>query len=376
MRIAQVSPLYESVPPEQYGGTERIASYLTEELVALGHEVTLFASGDSKTKARLIAPYPRSLRTDSRVVDPLSHHFCMLEQVFRRLDEFDVIHFHVDYLHFPLSRRSSATQMTTLHGRLDYPDLVPLFKEYAEMAVSSISDSQRGPLPWLNWQGTIYHGLPTRLFDFSPRPGKYLAFLGRVSPEKGPDRAIEISRRTGIPLKIAAKVDKVDKEYFETVIKPLLDTSPTVEFIGEIGDSYKGQFLGEALALLFPINWPEPFGLVMIEAMACGTPVIAFRRGSVPEVMEQGESGFIVEDVEGAVACLAGIESFDRRKCRARFDARFTAQRMAEEYLQCYGSLIERNRLASEPMPLYRGKRGRHYTIEGPVLRPGDLVAS
>src|SRR5947208_2602158 len=267
MRIAQVAPLYESVPPKYYGGTERVVSYLTEELVRQGHEVTLFASGDSETNARLVAACRRSLRLDNRYLRQMAHHFVMLERVFQRAGEFDVIHFHVDYLHFPLSRRETVTHMTALHGRLDIPDLVPLYQEFREMPVISISNAQREPLPWANWQGTVYHGLPEDLFRFRPKPENYLAFLGRISPEKRVDRAIEIAKRTGIPLKVAAKVDPVDKDYFDREIEPLLRNS-AVNYVGEISDEEKDQFLGNAYALLFPIDWPEPFGLVMIEAMA------------------------------------------------------------------------------------------------------------
>src|SRR3954447_5710201 len=270
MRIAQVAPLYESVPPKLYGGTERIVSYLTEELVRQGHDVTLFASGDSVTGARLVAPCERSLRLDPRCVDPLAHHLVLIEEVFRRAEELDVLHFHIDYLHFPVSRRLRVPHVTTLHGRLDLPDLVPLHREFRGMPVTSISDAQRAPLPWLDWQGTVYHGLPGDLHHLVDEPGDYLAFLGRVSPEKGLDHAIEIARRAGLPLRVAAKVDPADVAYYEEVIQPLL-AQPHVEFLGEIGEEEKQGFLGNARAVLFLIDWPEPFGLVMIEAMACGT---------------------------------------------------------------------------------------------------------
>jgi len=274
MRIAQVAPLFESVPPKYYGGTERVVSYLTEELVCQGHEVTLFASGDSVTKAHLVAACRRSLRLDKHCIDQLSHQVLMLEHVFQRAAEFDIVHFHVDYLHFPLSRREQLTHVTTLHGQLDIPDLVPLYHEFRDMPVVSISNCQREPLPWANWQATIYHGVPADTYQFRAEPGSYLAFLGRISPEKRVDRAIKIARQVQIPLKIAAKVDRVDKDYFEAVVEPLLRDS-LIEFVGEIGDGEKDEFLGHAYALLFPIDWPEPFGLAMIEAMACGTPVIA-----------------------------------------------------------------------------------------------------
>jgi len=289
MRIAQVAPLFESVPPKYYGGTERVVSYLTEELVCQGHEVTLFASGDSVTKAHLVAACRRSLRLDKHCIDQLSHQVLMLEHVFQRAAEFDIVHFHVDYLHFPLSRREQLTHVTTLHGRLDIPDLVPLYHEFRDMPVVSISNCQREPLPWANWQATIYHGVPADTYQFRAEPGSYLAFLGRISPEKRVDRAIKIARQVQIPLKIAAKVDRVDKDYFEAVVEPLLRDS-LIEFVGEIGDGEKDEFLGHAYALLFPIDWPEPFGLAMIEAMACGTPVIAYRSGAVPEVMENFET--------------------------------------------------------------------------------------
>lgn len=335
MRIGQVSPLYESVPPKHYGGTERIVSYLTEELVRQGHEVTLYASGDSVTDARLVAACGRSLRLDERCIDQLAHHLVMLERVFHHADEFDVVHFHVDYLHFPFSRRRILPHVTTLHGRLDIPDLVPLYREYREMPVVSISDAQRGPLPWANWQATVHHGLPHDLYRFRARTGSYLAFLGRISPEKRVDRAIEIAKRVGIPLKIAAKVDRVDKEYFESVIEPLL-RAPLIEYIGEIGDGEKDEFLGNAYALLFPINWPEPFGLVMIEAMACGTPVIAYRRGSVPEVIDDGLTGFIVNSLEEAVQAVRRVPELNRASCRKAFEDRFSSKRMADDYLQIY----------------------------------------
>jgi glycosyltransferase involved in cell wall biosynthesis len=341
MRIAQVAPLYESVPPRYYGGTERIVSYLTEELVRLGHEVTLFASGDSQTKARLVAACPRSLRLDPECIDQLAHHIVMLERVQQRADEFDVIHFHVDYLHFPLSRRGDFANVTTLHGRLDIPDLVPLYEEYPDVPLISISDAQREPLPRVNWQATVYHGLPDDLYRYRPDAGTYLAFLGRISPEKRVDRAIEIAHQVGIPIRIAAKVDRVDRDYFDSVIEPMLH-HPLVEFVGEIGEDDKDEFLGDAQALLFPIDWPEPFGLVMIEAMACGTPVIAYRNGSVPEVMEEGRTGFIVEDLDDAVEAARRVPQLSRARCREIFEQRFTAARMARDYVDVYERLIGR----------------------------------
>jgi glycosyltransferase involved in cell wall biosynthesis len=347
MRIAQVSPLYESVPPKLYGGTERVVSYLTEELVQQGHEVTLFASGDSVTQARLVPACERSLRLNSDCVDQLAHHILMLEQVYQQADNFDIIHFHIDYLHFPLSRHTGFANVTTLHGRLDIPDLVPLYQEFREMPVVSISDSQREPLSWVNWQGTVYHGLPLDLFRYHEQPGDYLAFLGRISPEKRVDRAIEVAKRVQIPLKIAAKVDAVDEKYFEEEIKPLLD-HPLIEFVGEVGDEAKGEFLGNAYALLFPINWPEPFGLVMIEAMACGTPIIAYDRGSVTEVLEHGRSGFIVDNLEEAVDAVQRVSTIERKQCRRDFEERFSAARMAQDYVAIYQQLVEDKQMRAE----------------------------
>ena len=340
MRIAQVAPLHESVPPRLYGGTERIVSYLTEELVRQGHDVTLFASGDSRTRARLIAGSPRALRLDPRVVDPLAHHVLLLEQVFRRAAQFDLVHYHCDYLHFPFSRRSGLADVTTLHGRLDLPDLVPLYREFRDRPVISISNDQRGPLPFAHWLAMVHHGLPPALYRFRGGTGGYLAFVGRISPEKRVDRAIEIAERAGMPIRIAAKVDRADREYFEDAIRPLFDL-PDVDYVGEIEEAQKNDFLGDASALLFPIDWPEPFGLVMIEAMACGTPVIAWRRGSVPEVVDDGVSGFVVDDLDGAVAAVREARELDRAGVRATFDRRFTAQRMADEYLAVYERVLE-----------------------------------
>ena len=337
MRIAQIAPLIESVPPKLYGGTERVVSYLTEALVEQGHKVTLFASGDSATRAQLVAPCPQALRLGDGCADPLVHMLLMLEQVFQRAGEFDILHFHVDYLHFPLSRRVGARTVTTLHGRLDIADLVPIFREFAEMPVVSISDAQRAPLDWVNWAGTVQHGLPD-LYRYRAGRGNYLAFMGRISPEKRVDRAIEIARRVGMDLKVAAKVDVADRAYFNRKIAPLLK-GPGVEYVGEIGEEQKGEFLGEAAALLFPIDWPEPFGLVMIEAMACGTPVIAYRRGSAPEVIANGETGFLVDDLDEAVSAVKQLDQISRRRCREYFEAHFTAERMARDYLDVYERL-------------------------------------
>ena len=339
MRIAQVAPLHEAVPPKLYGGTERVVHYLTEELVKMGHEVTLFASKDSQTSARLIPCCERSLRLDPRCQDRLAHHVLMLEKVAQMSSEFDVIHFHIDYLHFPLMRRLKTPHVTTLHGRLDIPDIYPLYREFAEMPVVSISNDQRKPLPFVNWVATVYHGLPKDLYRFYARGGDYLAFLGRISPEKRPDRAIKIAEKVGMKLLIAAKIDEADRAYYEEVIRPLLK-SPWVEFIGEINDREKNEFLGKAYALLFPIDWPEPFGLVMIEAMACGTPVIAWRCGSVPEVIEDGVNGFIVESLEEAVEAVEKVPQIKRILCRKVFERRFSSERMAADYLDVYQKVI------------------------------------
>jgi glycosyltransferase involved in cell wall biosynthesis len=339
MRIAQVAPLYESVPPKLYGGTERVVSWLTEELVGLGHDVTLFASGDSMTSAKLVPACNQALRLHPNCVDQVAHHINMIEHVYQNKDDFDLIHFHLDYMHFPVSRREEMAQLTTLHGRLDLVDLVPLYQTFPEMPVVSISDAQRQPLPWLNWQGTVHHGLPADSLSFNPGPGTYLAFLGRTSPEKGLDEAIRIAKLTGIPLKIAAKVDRADTEYFNSVIQPLLN-DPLIQFIGEIGYAEKNEFLGNALALLFPINWPEPFGIVMIEALACGTPVVAYPRGSVPEVIEDGVSGFLVPDAQAAAQAVLNLHRIKRAVCRKRFERRFSAARMAQDYLAIYKRLL------------------------------------
>jgi glycosyltransferase involved in cell wall biosynthesis len=341
MRIAQVAPLIESVPPKLYGGTERIVSYLTEELVRQGHDVTLFASGDSTTSAELVPGSAMALRLDPSVRDALPYQVMMLEQVRRRASEFDVIHFHTDLVHFALARGLPARHLTTLHGRLDLPDLVPFYRAFPDVPLVSVSNDQRRPMPKVNWVGTIHHGLPRDLLPFQPAPkGGYLAFLGRISPEKRPDRAIEIAARAGLPLRIAAKVDRVDQAYWEAQIRPMLAAHRNVEYIGEIGEADKAAFLGNALALLFPIDWPEPFGLVMIEAMACGTPVIAFRRGSVPEVVEDGVSGYIVDNLEDAVEAVGRLGALDRARVRHAFERRFTAERMAADYVSAYRALL------------------------------------
>jgi glycosyltransferase involved in cell wall biosynthesis len=343
MKIAQVSPLYESVPPKLYGGTERVVSYLTEALVQAGHKVVLFASGDSVTSAELVAPCKQALRLDPTCKDAIAYHLIMLDQVFRRAAEFDLIHFHVDYLHFPLSARSPIRHVTTLHGRLDLSHLPAVYHQFPGMPVVSISNAQRAPLPFARWQATVYHGLPLDLLRSFESPGSYLAFLGRIAPEKRVDLAIEIAKRSGIPLRIAAKVDAADREYFAERIKPLLD-HPLVEYIGEIGEREKSEFLGGARALLFPIDWPEPFGLAMIESMACGTPVIAFRRGSVPEVVDHGVTGFVVNSVPEAVKAVEQVSHLSRARCRQIFEQRFSAERMARDYVAVYERLRMKGR--------------------------------
>jgi glycosyltransferase involved in cell wall biosynthesis len=340
MRIAQVAPLTEAIPPKLYGGTERVVHWLTEELVALGHDVTLFASGDSLTSAKLDAAWPRALRLDGSVRDPNALHMMMLERVRRRHNDFDLLHFHLDYYPFSLFSRQSTPFVTTLHGRLDLPEHQPVFTEFASVPVVSISNSQRRPLPQARWMRTIHHGLPAELLTPRPVEPRYLAFLGRIAPEKGIDRAIHIAQHCGIPLRIAAKVDVTDRDYFAERIEPLLSSSD-VEYIGEISDKDKSEFLSGAIALLVPIDWPEPFGLVMIEAMACGAPVIAFNRGSVPEIVEDGLTGFIVEDEIGAVGAVDRLASLPRDRIRKRFEERFTARRMAQDYLSVYRSLME-----------------------------------
>jgi glycosyltransferase involved in cell wall biosynthesis len=341
MRIAQIAPLYEAVPPKLYGGTERVVSYLTEALVDLGHDVTLFASGDSVTSARLEPAWPRALRLDPTIRDSMAPHMLLLEQVRQVADEFDVLHFHLDYLPFPLFSELDTPFVTTLHGRLDLPELQPVFDAFPHAPVVSISDSQRQPLPRANWLNTIYHGLPEQLLTPQPhRKPEYLAFLGRICPEKRVDTAIRIAAQSGLPLKIAAKVDKADQDYFKAEIEPLLSQAH-VEFVGEINEAQKPEFLSGAKALLFPIDWSEPFGLVMIESMACGTPVIAFNRGSVPEVIDHGLTGYIVEDVQGAVAALQRLDELSRVQIRAQFERRFSAKTMAQNYVDGYMALAE-----------------------------------
>jgi glycosyltransferase involved in cell wall biosynthesis len=347
MHIAQVAPLIESVPPKFYGGTERVVSYLTEELVHQGHEVTLFASGDSSTAARLHPVGERALRLDPACENVLAYHMLLVEEVHKQAELFDVIHFHTDFLHYTAFRHDATPLLTTLHGRLDLPDIMALYWEFRELPVISISDNQRRPMPWLNWRQTIYHGLPIDSLHYNDQPDGYLAFIGRMCPEKRPDLAIQIARKSGIPLKMAAKVDEADQEYYTNVILPLLDDTD-IDFIGEISEAEKSSFLGNALAVLFPIDWPEPFGLTMIEAMACGTPTIAFTAGSVPEVIDDGITGFIVNGIDGAVAAVKNIAALDRQAIRARFEERFTAERMARDYIAVYEKIQSSKPLAMQ----------------------------
>ncbi len=347
MKIAQVAPLHESVPPKLYGGTERVVSYLTEELLRRGHDVTLFASADSVTAAELVAASPRALRLDPAVKDATPWHMILLDQLRERADEFDVIHFHTDLWHLPLARMLDVPALTTLHGRLDLPDLDPFYRHFEGHPLVSVSDSQRAPMPPVEWAGTVYHGLPSGLLPFRSHPrGGYLAFLGRISPEKRPDRAIDIAVRAGMQLKIAAKIDEGNPAYWEEKIRPMVAAHDNVDYVGEIDEAAKADFLGDAAALLFPIDWPEPFGMVMIEAMSCGTPVIAFDRGSVPEVIEDGVSGFVVNGVEDAVSAVRKLPQLNRQTVRRRFEERFTAARMARDYERIYESLTTFPRVA------------------------------
>jgi glycosyltransferase involved in cell wall biosynthesis len=340
MRIAQIAPPIESVPPTCYGGTERVVSYLTEELVKQGHQITLFASGDSLTSADLVPCTKTALRLTPTVRDPIPYYMLMLDKVRERADEFDILHFHIDQFHFPIFRSMAHRTLTTLHGRQDLPDLQMLYRGFPEMPLVSISNAQRRPCAAANFAATVYHGIPKELHAANvDRRGSYLAFLGRICPEKRVDHAIAVARAAGVPLKIAAKVDKVDEDYFRETIMPLLN-GPGVEYIGEINEHAKTAFLGDALALLFPIDWPEPFGLALIEAMACGTPVLAFRRGSVPEIVDEGVTGYIVDTPEEAIAVLPDVLSLDRRAVRRRFDERFSADRMARDYIKVYHSLL------------------------------------
>ncbi len=361
MKIAQVSPLIESVPPRLYGGTERIVSYLTDELVRLGHDVTLFASGDSTTAAELVPCARMALRLDADVKDQFPYYMTMIDKVRERADEFDIIHFHIDYFQFPLFKDIGDKTVTTLHSRQDVSDLKTLYAAFPELPLVSISDAQRRPVASANFAGTVHHGLPIDLHTPNLKPsGDYVAFLGRISPEKRVDRAIRIARAAGIPIRIAAKVDKADREYYEHEIKPMLSL-PGVEFIGEINDRQKPEFLGNARAMLFPIDWPEPFGLVMIESMACGTPVLAFRNGSVPEVIDEGLSGYIVDSEDEAVSVLRQTVTLDRRQVRRRFEERFSAARMAKDYVNIYYKLLsQQDRPAHSRVAAGHLRAGRH----------------
>jgi glycosyltransferase involved in cell wall biosynthesis len=358
MKIAQVAPLYESVPPKFYGGTERVVSYLTEELVRQGHEVTLFASGDSVTNARLISNTEKALRLNAKCSDHLSHHIVQLQEIAERANEFDIIHFHNDYIHFPISVHFNVPHVTTLHGRMDLPELQHVYNKFPQQPVISISNKQREPMPQANWVGTIYHGLPANLLNIGTGEGNYLAFIGRISPEKRVDRAIEIAKAIGLQLKIAAKIDSEDQKYFDSHIKQLLD-DPLIEFIGEINEDQKERFLGDALAMLFPVDWPEPFGMVMIESMACGIPVIAFNCGSVPEVIDDGESGFIVNSVDESIKAVEKLNKLSKRNVRNCFEQRFTAERMTRDYIEIYQKMID--------SPARSGKlnyRDQHFFVE------------
>lgn len=366
MKIAQVAPLWESVPPQGYGGTERIVSYLTEELVRLGHDVTLFATADSVTAAKLEPMYSQALRLATGLCCREAPIFFQLEQAFgAKSDQFDIIHSHLDITGFPFARRCRTPVLTTLHGRLDLPELLPMFQEFPEMPVISISNAQRRPVGWLNWQDTVHHGLPADLYTFHPQQGKYLAFLGRISPEKRPDHAIALAKHVGMPLRIAAKVDPVDRVYFENQVEPLLD-HPLVEYVGEITDEEKDDFLGEAYALICPYDWPEPFGIVLIEALACGTPVLAYNRGSIPEVIEDRTTGLICEDLSQMIGALESIGRIDRARCRESFDRRFTVERMAQDYLKVYERQVEgRTFLPSAGIPA---------TLDQPLMLPEDAA--
>jgi glycosyltransferase involved in cell wall biosynthesis len=376
MRIAQIAPLMESVPPALYGGTERVVSYLTEELVRQGHSVTLFASGDSLTSGKLVPCASAALRLTESVRDPIPYYMLMLDKLRDLMDEFDIFHFHIDQFHFPLFRPIADRTLTTLHGRQDLPDLQALYRGFSDMPLVSISDAQRQPVSTAAFVKTVYHGIPLDLHRPSLKPhGGYLAFLGRVCPEKRPDRAIAIARASGIPLKIAAKVDKVDQAYFHTTIAPLLN-EPTVSFIGEINEQEKTEFLSEALALLFPIEWPEPFGLSMIEAMACGTPVLAFGLGSVPEIVDEGVTGSIVDSIEEAVRALPRVLSLDREVVRRRFEERFSAARMAQDYLNIYQLLLSTsNRSPRTDRQLKQPTRPMQVSTNGQQSRGDEIVA-
>ncbi|ACD82698.1 glycosyltransferase family 4 protein [Candidatus Methylacidiphilum infernorum] len=343
MRIAQVASLYEPVPPPRYGGTERIISYLTEELVRAGHQVSLFASGDSITTSRLHPIIPRALWEDSQpCANPLVYHILLLEEVLKHKDQFDIIHFHTDFFHFPILRRLDVPHLTTPHGRMDFPEYIPFFREFRDIPLSSISYAQKQGLALGHWVGTVHHGLPLSLYQLNENPSDYVVFLGRISPEKGVDDALAIARMAGLKLKIAARVGLGDDAYFEKLLPEF--KKKNIEYLGEVTDREKNELLGGALALVFPVCWPEPFGLSMIEAMACGTPVIAYPHGSIPEVVDHGITGFIVKGVEEAVYVLSQIHTFDRKRCRQRFEQRFSAQKMAEAYISLYQKVIAQKR--------------------------------
>jgi len=343
VRIAQIAPLYESVPPKLYGGTERVASYLTEELVRRGHQVTLFAAGDSQTRATLVPAVDTALRLNPTVRDAVPYHIAMLENVAARANEFDFLHFHTEFIHFPVIRQFWNRTLTTLHGRTDLPDQPHFYETFGEAPLAAISNDQRMRMPGWNWAATVHNGLPRDLLSFSPSgQDGYLAFLGRISPEKGPDAAIEIATKAGLPLKLAAKIDAFDRPYWDAKIEPMIRANPNIEYIGEISEAQKAEFLGAARALLFPITWPEPFGLVMIEAFACGTPVIAFNSGSVSEVIDEGLTGYVVDTVEQAVAATGKLDQIDRSAVRRRFERRFTAEHMADGYERAYHHILER----------------------------------
>ena len=376
MKIAQVSPLFERVPPRAYGGTERIISYLTEELVRRGHDVTLFASGDSLTTARLVSPVREAIRQDAGRQAWLAYYAIQLEQLAESVHTFDIIHFHTEYMHLPLARRLHTPHVTTVHGRLDLPECGPLYRQFPDCPLVSISNSQRTPLPHANWCGTIHHGLPHHMYAFNERPGDHFVFIGRISPEKRVDRAIEIAQQCGRRLYIAAKVDKFDEPYFEARIKPLLRHS-TVEYIGEVGDREKCALLESASALLFPVDWPEPFGLVMIEALACGTPVIAYRRGAIPEIVQDGATGFVVNNQEEAIRAAQSIGNIDRRTCRAAFEQRFTVTAMVDNYLRVYhriarsldDSAMQPGLVPTQPVSSRAGERSDYRGIDAGTMQ-------
>jgi glycosyltransferase involved in cell wall biosynthesis len=374
MKIAQIAPIWESVPPKLYGGTERIVSYLTEELVRMGHEITLFASGDSRTAAQLEAVCPQALRLSTGIFNRDASMIMLQERSLGSSGEFDIIHSHLDFLGFPLARRNSRPVVTTLHGRLDLPELEPVFREYAEMPLVSISDAQRRPISWANWRSTIHHGLPRDLYSFHAESEGYLAFLGRISPEKRPDHAIQLAKHVGLPLRIAAKVDPADRDYYRSEIEPMLD-HPLIEFVGEISDQEKNEFVGKALALVCPYDWPEPFGLVLIEALACGTPVLAYRRGSIPEIIEDGVTGFVCESLHEMIETVGRLTTIDRRRCRAAFEKHFTAERMAHDYVALYQQLLDEDSALGELETIRIGTRRldhaemANHAQSGPSLR-------